>query len=139
MIPVYGRARAARRAGGLTLRSTSFPGGVRSSRSTVEQPPPQGRPLLAPEGFVLAAPLGGDPVDLVLGVLGRKNSWDPAIEQISDVWVLGAGAASLTHTRHYALPGPGRPVSVSDGSPPPRCASATVTPVTLPRRTPQGR
>jgi hypothetical protein len=35
-------------------------------------------------------------------VLGRKASWDPAVEQISDVWVLGACAAILTHTRHYA-------------------------------------
>jgi hypothetical protein len=72
------------------------------SRSTAEQPTPQRPPFPAPEGFVFATSLPGNPVDVVLGVSGRRASRSCG-RQMSEVWVLGACATFLTHARRYAL------------------------------------
>ena len=72
------------------------------SRSTAEQSTPQRPSFPAPEGFVFATSLPGNPVDVVLGVFGRRASWSCG-RQMSEVWVLGACATFLTHARRYPL------------------------------------
>ena len=78
-------------------------GGGWSSRSTAEEPPPQRRPLLAPEGFVFPASLFSDPVEVVLRVVFGWRARGPKERHVLRAGVLGVRAAIRTHARHYAL------------------------------------
>ena len=57
---------------------------------------------MTPEGFVLAAPLGSDPVDVVLGVFGWRTRRSRR-RSVAEVRIVGAGSASLAHARRYTL------------------------------------
>jgi hypothetical protein len=58
---------------------------------------PQGRPLMALEGFVFATSFPRDPFDLAQVDVLVGGCGDPAVEQKSHIWELGAGSAILAH------------------------------------------
>ena len=71
--------------------------------ATAEESLPQRWLLVSPESLVLSASFTCDSIHVVLGVLGRKDSRHPAVEQISHVRVLGAGAAVFAHASNDTL------------------------------------
>src|SRR5262245_39334360 len=72
---------------------------------------------MAPERLVLATPLLGDLLDLVLGVLGWEAAGVIARVERSNVGILGTRAAFLSHTGRYTPRGRSAS-SMPDGGPP---------------------